>query len=432
MTADNHTSSYSVCVIGGGLVGKMAALELAANGSSLTLGAPQKIALIAAKPKTPDKRTTAMLMPAIEMLRELNLWEDIRPLTAALKTMRLIDGSKRLLRAPMTDFQSTEIDLEAFGYNVPNADMLAALEAAIAKSPLIDCYSNMAEVSSITEDVATVTLDDGRVLKSHLLVAADGQFSATRQAAGISVKRWTYPQTAIVLNFAHSLPHGSVSAEFHTETGPFTQVPLPPNSTSPHRSSLVWLINPTDVDALLTLPIADLSALIEDKLQSSYGKCQVEGPPAAIPMAGMTAERFGANRTVLIGESGHLFPPIGAQGFNLGMRDLRDLVAVLSLSSGDPGRAENTSRYDQKRQLDVKSRTAGIDAMNRSLLTDFLPVQFLRTAGLATLGSVTTARKIAMLQGVGMESQIPTLFSAPGKDLLAKFRWQSDRAAPSR
>lgn len=424
MNAGNSTNFYPICIIGGGLVGKMAALELASHLSESGKDGDQKIGLIAPLPKVEDKRTTAMLMPAVEMLRRLELWAQIHPLAAPLKTMRLIDGSKRLVRAPVTDFHSSEIELEAFGYNVPNTDMLNALDAAIERSSAIERFDTVAKIRSIGTQQAQLQLDDGTDLFCQLLVAADGKNSTTREAAGISVTKWDYPQTAVVLNFAHSLPHGSVSAEFHTETGPFTQVPLPPTPSAQHRSSLVWLVDPKDVDHLLTMSIDELSTLVEDRLQSSYGKCLVEDSPAAIPMGSMTAQQFGANRTVLLGEAGHLFPPIGAQGFNLGMRDLRDLVGVLASNRGDPGSPPVTSQYDKKRQIDVKLRTAGIDAMNRSLLTNFLPVQLLRTAGLSALGSISTARKIAMLQGVGMESRIGSIVSAPGKDLLAKFRSQ--------
>ena len=145
----------------------------------------------------------------------------------------------------------------------------------------------------------------------------------------------------------------------------------------------------------------------------------------AIPMRGMTAERFGANRVALIGESGHLFPPIGAQGFNLGMRDLRDLVSILAKAPSDPGAANVINAYDRKRQADVKARTAGVDMMNRSLLTDFLPIQFARSVGLSALGSISPLRKLAMYQGLGMEQKMASVVTGPGRDLVARFRSQS-------
>lgn len=426
MAQERNRHSHSICIVGGGLVGKVAALELAAR----LKGANASLALIAAEPTNPDKRTTAMLMPAIEMLQNLGLWSDIAPLTAPLQTMRLIDGSNRLIRAPMVDFHSSEIDMPAFGYNVPNADMLAALDAAIEADETIKWFRQTANVTSLGTEGAVIETDDGAVIGTQLIVAADGQNSMCREAAGIPAQKWSYPQTAIVLNFSHSLPHGGISAEFHTETGPFTQVPLPASDKAKYRSSLVWLVEPQQADGLVAMGLDQLSQIIEEKLQSSYGKVKVENAPVALSMRGMTATIFGANRVVLIGESGHLFPPIGAQGFNLGMRDLRDLVAVLSKATGDLGSPNIVAAYDRKRQADVKARTVGVDMMNRSLLTDFLPVQFVRSLGLSALGSVSPLRKLAMFQGLGMESKMRSVLTGPGKDLAARFRSQSRTEAP--
>ena len=119
------------------------------------------------------------------MLQNLQLWSDIQPLTAPLQTMRLIDGSNRLIRAPMVDFHSSEIDLAAFGYNVPNADMLRALDAAIEANDRIVWHQQTASIHDIAADVVELSLSDGTILRSQLVVAADGQNSICREAAGI-------------------------------------------------------------------------------------------------------------------------------------------------------------------------------------------------------------------------------------------------------
>ena len=425
MSTAKKSDTFEICVVGGGLVGLVAALQLATTGQ----GSRGRIALVAPHANRADKRTTAMLMPSIEMLRALDLWDAIEPKTAALKIMRLIDGSRRLVRAPVTDFHSTELELEAFGYNVPNADMLEELNKAIASNNRIVRFASAATVIKPHSTHVQLELESGDSLQCKLLVGADGRDSLSRAAAGIDVRDWSYPQTAIVLNFSHSLPHAGVSAEFHTESGPFTQVPLPATSSQPNRSSLVWLVDPQRAEQLLQLSMSSLSELIEDKLQSCYGKCSVEEQPASIPMKGMKARRFAANRTALIGEAGHVFPPIGAQGFNLGLRDIRSLTKTIAHRADDPGSPEGLEVYDSDRRKDVNSRTFGVDLMNRSLLTDFLPVQIARTAGLSALGTVPLLRKIAMLQGMGMEQRVRDLFTAPGRDLLARFRSQSGREA---
>ena len=418
MAKTQMKKTYAMSVTGGGLVGLVAALKLA----PICLSRGGKLALVAPVHASSDQRTTAMLMPSVEMLRELNVWDAIEDEAAALKVMRLIDGSTRLIRAPVTDFRVSELGLEAFGYNVPNATMIARLEAAIAASPAIDRFDASLERAECGETHVELHLDDGTSHVAQLAVAADGRNSTLRKAAGIKAREWSYPQTAIVLNFAHTLPHNGVSTEFHTETGPFTQVPLPEAQESEHRSSLVWVVRPDQAEEILSAQLDDLSIRIETRLQSCFGMVSVEDRPQAFPLSGMTATSFGANRVALVGESGHVFPPIGAQGFNLGLRDVADLSKVFC------GKYDNseinilTDTYNRKRSRDIKFRTSGIDVLNRSLLTDFLPVQAMRVAGMSALGEIPWLRQFAMRQGLGAGKKEASVFNRREKDPAATGR----------
>jgi 2-octaprenyl-6-methoxyphenol hydroxylase len=105
----------------------------------------------------------------------------------------------------------------------------------------------------------------------------------------------------------------------------------------------------------------------------------------------------------LVGEAAHVVPPIGAQGLNMGLRDAADIADIVreAMASGDdPGSPQVLQRYDSVRRADVASRTFVIDMANRSLLSDFLPVQYLRAAGLHLIGSIGPLRRIAMREGL--------------------------------
>jgi 2-octaprenyl-6-methoxyphenol hydroxylase len=199
----------------------------------------------------------------------------------------------------------------------------------------------------------------------------------------------------MVLNFAHSLPHQNISTEFHTESGPFTQVPLPGS-----RSSLVWVQKPTEAAARAELTLEELSRHVEERMQSMLGKVTVEDSVQVWPLSGMTAHRFGKGRAALIGEAAHLFPPIGAQGLNLSLRDVMALVDILCSRANQPVAADAGDSFDRKRRTDIISRTASVDLLNRSLLSDFLPVQMLRAAGLHVLSAIPPLRSIVMREGI--------------------------------
>jgi len=380
-------SKFEVAVIGGGLAGMIAAVALARGGRNVALVAPPS-------PKE-DRRTTALMDQSIRFLDRLTLWEKLRPAAAPLTSMRIIDGTNRLLRAPTTSFRSAEVGLEAFGYNFPNKALMDVLEAAVAAEGNITRFTVMAETIGIASEAVTIKLSGGEEISADFVIGADGRKSKLRETAGIDVHTWSYPQSAMVLNFAHTLPHQNTSTEFHTEHGPFTQVPLPGN-----RSSLVWVQNPSDATARIELSLAELGNVVEEHMQSILGKVDVEEGVQIWPLSGMMAHRFGKGRIALIGEAAHVFPPIGAQGLNLSLRDIMALTDLLCARAELPIPSDAGSSFDRKRRVDIMTRTASVDLLNRSLLSGFLPVQMLRAAGLHILSAIPPLRNIVMREGI--------------------------------
>ncbi|MGK9050902.1 UbiH/UbiF family hydroxylase [Xaviernesmea oryzae] len=378
---------FEIAVVGAGLAGSVAALALARAG--------RKVALIAPASEKADERTTALMDQSIRFLERLGLWEDIAPSAAPLSIMQIIDGTKRLLRAPAAQFRAMDVGLYAFGYNIPNRALSGTLDAAVSAEPNIIKLEHSVGTLDYNDERAAITLSDGSTITADFVIGADGRKSKTREAAGIGVRRWSYPQSALVLNFAHTLPHGNVSTEFHTETGPFTQVPLPGS-----RSSLVWVVKPQEAQRLVELPAEELSRAVEDRMQSMLGKVTVEGAPQVWPLSSLMADRFGKGRLAVIGEAAHAFPPIGAQGLNLSLRDIIALTELLAATGDRPIPADAGERFNRRRRPDVMSRTFGVDLLNRSLLSDFLPVQMLRAAGLHILTSAPPLRNLLMREGI--------------------------------
>lgn len=376
-----------IIVAGTGPTGLIAAAALADLGLPVTLAGPSA--------SSEDRRTTALMTPALAQLDGLGVLAALRPKAAPLKIMRIVDATKRLIRSPVVTFRAAEIGEDHFGLNMPNRDLNAALEAAIATRPTIDWRREMVAGWVIGSDKVTARLADGTAIEGVLAVAADGRLSPAREAAGIQTSVRSYPQTALVLNFGHSRGHGSISTEFHTETGPFTQVPLPGN-----RSSLVWVVTPTMAEELTALDDASLSTRVEERMQSMLGRVSVEPGRQVYPLGATLPARFAQNRIALVGEAAHVFPPIGAQGLNLGIRDVRDLVATVAENRSDPGVENALAAYDRKRRPDVLARAGAVNLLNLSLLSDMLPAQLARSAGLGVVGGFAPIRALFMREGL--------------------------------
>ena len=380
-------SEYDVIVAGAGPVGSIAAIALARGGFSVALVGPQ--------PKGDDRRTTALMLPALDYLEQLGLPRFSSGETAPLEVMRIIDATQRLVRSAPVTFRAAEIGAERFGVNIPNSVLLKVLQEAVEAEARISRVDAMVAEWQLGDDRARAELSNGRVASACLSVAADGRASPAREAAGISVAKRDYPQSALVLNFAHSRGHGFVSTEFHTETGPCTQVPLPGD-----RSSLVWLVSPEMAVELAGLGDAELSARIEDRMQSILGKVEVEPGRQIYPMSALLPSTMAANRVLLVGEAAHVFPPIGAQGMNLGIRDVCDLVEVALSNRDDPGSEKALSAYRSARRLDVLARQTAVNSLNMALLSDLLPAQIARSSGLGLLASISPLREFVMREGM--------------------------------
>lgn len=364
------------------------------------------VMLIGPEIRKDDRRTTALMTPAVQFLDGLGVVEPIRPKTSPLRVMRIVDATKRLLRSPVVTFRASEIGEPAFGLNIPNSVLNDALEAAVSAEPGIEWRKTMVTRWEITDAAVTAILEDGSAATAPLAVAADGRGSTAREAAGITTTTHRYEQAALVLTFSHARGHADTSTEFHTETGPFTQVPLPGD-----RSSLVWVVKPAYAQELSALDDAQLSRRIEERMQSMLGRVTVEPGRQIYPLSAGLPARFARNRVALIGEAAHIFPPIGAQGLNLGIRDAQEIIDIACGNKRDPGSEAALAAYDRRRRPDIFARTGAVNLLNMSLLSNVIPAQLLRSAGLTVLGGFAPLRALFMREGLRPGSGLRSVFS---------------------
>ncbi len=399
MVSVSERIETDVAVVGGGPAGLVAAVALATGGLST--------ALITGRATRADNRTTALLAGSVNALASLGVWATCQDAAAPLKALRIVDDTRRLWRAPEVRFEAAELGLPAFGWNIENRNLIAALSARADEMPNVVRVENDASALDLDRTGAMLSLAGGGSVRARLIVAADGRRSLCRRAAGIETDLWDYPQAALTLNFGHTRPHSDTSTEFHTEQGPFTLVPLPGL-----RSSLVCVVSPEEAAALRPLSHAALAEEIERRSHSILGKVVLEQDRGIFPLAAETARRFGANRVVLVGEAAHVIPPIGAQGLNLGIRDaatIAELTVEARRAGNDIGSPAVTERYDRLRRADVGSRTIAVDLLNRTLLSDLLPAQALRGLGLYMLDRIPPLRQAVMREGIAPAASQPRL-----------------------
>ncbi len=398
-------SDFDVLVAGAGPAGLAAACLLAKSGCRTACVAPDiRLAADAPDPE-PIRRTVALMQPAIRLLETLDVWPGrLQQGCAPLDLLKIVDDTLTAITAPTVTFSSKELGDEPFGWNIPLGLLVEKLSAQ-ANASKVSLIKAAVTGYKIHNDAARVSLDTNDDVTARVIIAADGRQSVLRRDAGISVREWRYDQTALALSFTHSSPHHGMSVEYHKTSGPFTTVPLPGK-----RSSLVWMVRPDEVDTICALAPEQLATRLQLEMHGDLGLIEDTTTPVAIPMSGMAARNFGANRVLLVGEAAHVVPPIGAQGLNMSLRDAAIAAEAISDATrlgDDPGSDALCANYDTDRRADIVPRQAAVDTMNRSLTSEFFPLHLGRAIGMTALQHIPPLKRRAMLEGMNPPGPLP-------------------------
>jgi ubiquinone biosynthesis UbiH/UbiF/VisC/COQ6 family hydroxylase len=368
--------ALDVAVVGGGMVGAAAALALARAGFSTAL-------LEARAPKAwsaddeVDLRVVGLAPSSLALLDELDVWTSIRTARAGpYAHMHVWDAES----GAAIDFDATSEGHDLLGYIVENNlvqwTLWQALEVAGGSSSASCARSTgtsmcgvrrlcPAEVKGFEarEDRIQLELADGETLTAGLLVAADGVGSPLRQLAGIATRGRDYAQRAVVAHVSTERPHEGTAWQRFLPTGPLALLPL-----ADGRSSLVWSL--PEAEAQRVLALDDQSFLDELSLASDFRLGRITGttPRAAFPLKLQLAERYQADRFVLLGDAAHAVHPLAGQGVNLGLRDvaeLRDTLVAARAAGRDIGAAHVLRQYARRRRSADTLDALGFDALAR-------------------------------------------------------------------
>ena len=383
-----------ILVSGAGASGLAAAIALAKAGFTVVCAGTSDT--------KPNGRTVALFEGSLRHLKAMGVWDRFEPDAQPIRAIRMVDDTGVRIPVPPLTLEAQEIGLAALGANLENDKLVAGLLAEARAHPGVRLTGgNLADIAF--EEGCVTARDGASTISARLLVAADGKKSPARIAAGIGARAWTYKQVALTALLSHRKPHNKLSVEFHTRGGPCTLVPLRPSAEHPHRSSLVWLMAPREAERRLALDDAALAIELQHQTRSIVGRIAIGPARGHFPMGGLKVSRLTGPRIALMGEAAHAFPPLAAQGLNLSLRDIAELVTTLVAArdrGADIGTLEALRPYERARHRDIALRTSGIDVLNRSIMTDFGPVDAARGVGAVALRLVGPLRRAVMREGI--------------------------------
>ena len=397
---------FDIVVIGAGPTGLVSALTFAQAGYDVAVVDPVDRAGVAAKvcnDRTQDRRTTAHLTPTVKFLESLGIWKEISCNACALERLVIIEDSSRNLMSggrKRTVFDPSELGNQNFGYNVSITDNLEGLAKLVKANRNITSFFGVGLQSIVPDDeVISGVLTDGTSIDAKLLIGADGNNSQVRKSLGIGVKKKYTGQTALSFHITHEEPHYNTSTEIYSDGGPLTLVPMS-RQNEKHESAVVWMQNADKANLLANYNGDLFASQVWERSCNTVGKIQSCSAINSRPVIVQLADQIIDKRVVLLGEAAHLLPPIGAQGYNSSIKDIKVLSDVVLESKHDPGSNSTLKRYRSLRLPDIYLRTAGVGALNFLAWSGNPLLQRMRGTGLNLLQNSGILKKSAMRYGL--------------------------------
>jgi len=396
------TTEHDIVVSGGGVAGLCAAGIMGHAGFSVLCLDPSP-PITAHDAKGADLRTTAFLQPAQALLDQIGLWDRLAPFAAELRVMRIVDAGGAVPEPRVVkEFKASDISDKPFGWNLPNWLLRREMVAHLDTLPNVTFRPGIGTSTVFTRQAhARVALSDGTRVTARLVIAADGRNSPVREAAGIGVKTTRYGQKALAFAVTHPIPHSNVSTEIHRSGGPFTLVPLPDHDGQP-CSAVVWMETGPQVQRLAALEAGEFEEAMNDRSCLLFGPLTLASRRTVWPIISQVAERMSAERVALVAEAAHVVPPIGAQGLNMSLGDMRVLLDLARAAPDRLGDRQMLDDYHRQRHTEVRARVAGIDLLNRASMMHAQPLRDARAMGLKAIYGLAPVRKTLMQLGLGM------------------------------
>lgn len=385
---------FDCVVVGGGMVGAASALSLAEIGL--------KVAVIERSKPTSynpeqafDLRVSAISLASELLLKQLGAWSQLAQWRVCpYKRLAVWEHEQSY-----TEFNANDIAQSHLGYIIENRLIQLSLWQEIEKHQNIEllCPESLVNIEqSATEAKITLTSE---VIKTKLVVAADGANSQVRKLVNIGTTGWDYAQSAMLINVKTDLPQQDITWQQYFQTGPVAMLPMQGKS-----ASLVWYHDKDEIARLASLSNTSLGQEIKQCFPERLGQVEVIAK-APFPLTRRHANQYIKGRVVLLGDAAHTINPMAGQGVNLGFKDVKALQQVLATAIGNGDswcKPAVLAKYEKKRRNDNLLMMSTMDALYLSFGHQSSAVKFARNVALSLVNKAPALKNKALAYACGI------------------------------
>ena len=400
-----------VVIVGGGMVGLALACALRHSGLRIVIierGEPP-VRLFLGR----DCRVSAIVMGNVRILEGLGVWKHLKDHAGPMRSMKIWDNQEQ----GGIRFDASEIDEDALGYLIENSCTQRAMHKTLLESDDVEFYSP-AEITAIdwqpgdwtqedcSKNPAKVTLADGRIITTPLIVGADGGRSWVREQAGINCWQRDYEQKGLVVNVRSEHPHRDIAYQRFLPTGPLAVLPLNDNVCS-----IVWSAENSEADRLLAMSDDAFLDVLNLTFGPVLGRITEAGDRAAFPLKGQLAKHMVRERLALVGDAAHCIHPLAGLGVNLGLRDamvLAQEIVDAKRFDEDWGELAVLDRYMKQRMPDVLSVMASMEGLHQVFTSSIPGLKEMRGLGMRLVGNAGAIKHLLMRNSTGLSLPVPT------------------------
>lgn len=409
------SNQFDLVIVGGGMVGSALASALANTQLSIALiethipTAPQSDIQTL---DDVDVRVSALNRASENFLNTVGAWQAISSSrTSHYNKMRVWDGEG----TGHIQFSATEMGESHLGCIVENRVTASALFQQLQNQSNLRVYApnTVKEIETVTLDDSEqvqhyIHLDDGQVLFSPLIVAADGARSFVRQWAEFSTREWDYGHHGLVCTIETERSHEDCAWQRFTETGVLAFLPL--NSASEKNLvSIVWSCPEEQASRLLALTEDEFNKELARTFEYKLGAVLASGTRAAIPLRQRHAKRYIKPGVVLVGDAAHTIHPLAGQGVNLGLMDayvLADEIRQGHKRGIAPSNEQLLSRYERRRMPENLTMMATMESFKRLFAQTSPALRWIRNWGMSKVNQLGFIKNHIVQEAMGLKRDI--------------------------